>query len=186
MINLLPYETKRQIKAARTNVILVRFLILTAISALLLAAIAGSVYVVLDRSRTSARTATEANEKRESSYLTVQAEAATFRENLNTTNTILSQSVSYSNVMISIAHVLPAGVVIDSLNLSAATIGTPITLQAHAKSNAAALLLKQNFTSSPLFSNVSLQSLTNSATSDTTGYPIAVTLSLTINKTAAL
>lgn len=185
MINLLPYDTKRQIIAGRTNVLLVRYLILIGISIVFLAAVSAAVYFVLMNSRDSALGAVKTNEAKESVYSSVQAEATTFRTNLASASTILSQSVPYSNVMISIAEALPPGVVIDSLTLSAATLGVPITLNAHAKSNTAALQLKTNFTNSPIFSNVSIQSLTSAPATATSGYPIGITLNVTINKVAA-
>jgi Tfp pilus assembly protein PilN len=185
MINLLPYDRKKQTNAARLNVILVRYLILIAVAIVLLTIIAGAIYVVLVRSKLTAESATSSNENKANGYSNVQNEANTFRANLQQAQIIFSQSVSYSNVMIAIAHVLPPGVVIDSLALSPATIGVPITLQANAANNADALLLKKNFSSSPLFSNVSIQSLSSATAGDTTAYPISITLNITINKTAA-
>jgi Tfp pilus assembly protein PilN len=184
MINLLPYESKKQIRAARSNVSLVRYLILIGVSMVFLAGFSATIYVVLVQTKASAENTTTTNESKESSYSAAEAEATTFRANLATTKTVLDQSVSYSNVMIAIAGALPAGVIIDSLTLSPATIGVPIALEAHAQNNDEALLLKKNFSESPLFSNVSIQSLSSDGDTDS-NYPVAITLSVTINKVAA-
>jgi Tfp pilus assembly protein PilN len=185
MINLLPYDTKKEVRAARMNISLIHYIVLIGVCIVFLAVISIAVYIELVSSRTSAQNATTANEVKANGYGSVQTEIATFRNNLSTTKTILSQSVDYSSIMIQIAQLLPPGVVLDNLTLSTATIGTPITLSAHAANNNDALALKDSFSHSALFTGVSILTLANTAGTDVgTTYPIAVTLNVTINKAA--
>ncbi len=184
MINLLPYDAKKQIRAARMNVVLMRYFIVIGLAALFLAAISGAVYVVLLNTQESAKALTAANESKAGAYGAVQTQIASFRASLSTAKSVIDQSVSYSNVLTGIARVVPSGVVLDNLNLSSATFGAPITLLAHARTNKDALALKQNFQNSQLFSDVSLVSLATTP-GDSTGYPTAVSISVVINKAAA-
>ena len=98
-----------------------------------------------------------------------------------TAKNILREQVSYSDIITGIAAALPSGIVLDKLALNNNTIGTAITLQAHARSSENISLLKDNFSKSALFSNYNLISpTTNLSTSST--YPVAISIGITINK----
>jgi len=185
MINLLPDDAKKQIKAGRTNVILMKYLFTLGISIAFLAAISIGSYFVLLGTKTNAEAIMSNNTSNTNAYSTVQAQAASLRSSLSTVKTILDQEVVYTKVITNIASSIPTGVVLESLTLSPTTFGQPVTLQAHAKTTDAAIALKQQFQSSPLFSGVTFQSLSSATTALSDGYPISVTLSLTINKGAA-
>jgi len=80
---------------------------------------------------------------------------------------------------------MPEGTVIEKIDLDAASFtGTPVSLKAYAKTNEAAVALRERFQNSPLFSNVNFESVSDSA-DGVTGYPISVSLTLTLNKVAA-
>lgn len=181
MINLLPDDAKRQIRAGRTNVVLIRYMVFLVFGIIFLALISAAVYLFLMNSKTNAEQSIKIDSNKDSSYLSVQAQAAALRSNLTTAKSILDQEISYSSILDGIAQALPQGVVIDTLSLSASTFGTPITIQAHARSTENALKLKDNFQKSPLFSNFSLQSISTDKSS-TNGYPVTATISVVINK----
>jgi Tfp pilus assembly protein PilN len=185
MINLLPDEVKKEIRAARSNVALFNYIIIIFLAVLFLAGIFATVYVVLTNTKTNAENVIKENHSRTTSYTSVQQQADSLKASLSTAKTILDRQTLYSKVLTGIAGAMPSGVVISNLNLSPTALGTPITLQAYAKSTADALKLKDNFQRSSLFSGVSFQSLTPGSASAASGYPIGITLSLTINKGAA-
>ena len=186
MINLLPDDDKRQLRAARTNSLLVRYnILMLAILAFLGLAISVT-YIYLNTTKTNAQGVIDGNQARVSSYAPVQKEADQFRTNLTTAKQILSHEVTYSNVVLEIAALLPSGVVLQSLSLDANTFGTPITLAANAKSYEAAIELKNSFQSSPLFSDVHFTSITSTTASGTgSDYPVTVSLSVVIKKGVA-
>ncbi|HRN96859.1 MAG TPA: PilN domain-containing protein [Candidatus Saccharibacteria bacterium] len=181
MINLLPDDAKRQIKAGRTNIILIRYMIFLVFGAIFLTLISAAVYLFLMNSKANAEQSIKIDSSKDSSYLSVQAQAAALRSSLTTAKSILDQEISYSNILDGIAKALPQGVVIDTLSLSASTLGTPITIQARAKSTEDALKLKDSFQKSPLFSNFSLQSISTNK-SGSNDYPVTATISVIINK----
>lgn len=182
MINLLPPDTRSQIASARSNRLLLRYnvLLLGAIG-FLLAAI-GLVYVYLGTARAAAETAIEENIARVGDYSAVEAEANSFKQDLANAKQILDNDVTYTKVVLEIANVLPQGVVLDTLNLDSATFGTPTTLTAKVRDYATVLALKESLQKSSLFSNVSLQTISNEGSG---GYPLTATLSVTIRKDAA-
>ncbi|MNP92456.1 hypothetical protein D3C85_49650 [compost metagenome] len=182
MINLLPLEEKRQIQAARTNVLLLRYVILTVCAMAATGLMVAAGFVIMNTSKASAEKEIAANASKASSYSTVQTQAEAFRTNLSTAKTILDKEVNYTQVVIAIAQTLPEGIILDSLDLDATTFGTPFVMSAKAKSYEDGLGLKKALENSSLFSNVSLQGMTDSSSGDTSGYPVSVQMNVTINK----
>ncbi len=183
MINLLPETAKKDIRAARSNVTLLHYIVILWLGVAFLALICTGVYFVLSTSKTDAERLISVNKTKSSAYTSVQAQGAALRAGLSTAKTILDQEVVYTKIITGIAALMPSGVVLEGINLSPNTIGTPITLQFVAKTTADALKLKDNFQASQLFTNVSFQSL-SSGGGDKASYPVSATLNVTINKSA--
>lgn len=183
MINLLPQEEKRQLRAARSNTLLIRYnIFLLGVVAFMGIAVAIT-YVYLTTARQNAEQTIATNKAKAVQYSSVQSQAAQFRDHLSTAKQILDGEVTYSRVILDIAKLIPGGVVLENLSLDSQTFGTETTLVAQAKSYDAALALKDSFGKSSLFSDVHFQSITT-GTGDT-AYPITVNLNITIKKDAA-
>ena len=182
MINLLPPDTKRELRAARSNTLLVRYNIFL-VGALVFMMIAlGIVYVYLSNTKAGAEQAISESNAKVANYALVEAQAAEFRQNLQTAKQILDQEVNYSKVVLEFASLMPAGTILDTLTLDSATFGTPITLNAKAKNYESALALKDSFQNSSLFTDVHFQSISGVADA---GSPVSVSLNVTIKKEAA-
>lgn len=176
MINLLPENTKKQLRAARTNTILVRYIITIIIAAVFLGlAIITSYYIMADSKKnveTLSQTSSTSNQTGTKSNSTIVIPNA---------KNILANEISYSTILTNIINALPTGVILEApISINKNNISTPIILKAKAKSSDMETLLKTNFQNNPTFLNYSLQSNTQNPT-DTT-YPIIITFSLTLNK----
>jgi Tfp pilus assembly protein PilN len=182
MINLLPPDDRRQLRAARTNTLLLRYnlLLIGALVFLLLAT--GVVYFYLNTTRAIAEQLIKENDAKVGEYASVKQQADDFRSSLSTAKQILDQDVAYTKVILEISQLLPAGIVMDTLSLDAKTFGTSTTFAARAKDYDAALALKDSLQSSPLFSNVYFASISGDGGGE---YPINVNLNVTIQKDAA-
>ncbi len=177
MINLLPIETKKQLRAARTNVMLANFLIITSFAAgFLMLAFAATYLFLLNQKDV----ATKQSKTTQQTSINFQANA------LPTAGNILSQQTLYSNIVLGIANMIPSGVILDKLPLDESTLGTAITLQFYASSTEKANLLKQAVQASPLFSSVSIQPTIVGGSSAPSEYPIAISISATINSQKGL
>lgn len=183
MINLLPHEEKRQLQAARTNTLLIRynFIFLGVIAFMGIAV--GVTFIFLTNTKANAERTLQENESKVGQYAAIDTEAKQFRKNLLTAKQILDNQTTYSKTILAIARLLPSGVVLQNLNLDAQTFGTPTSLVAQAKTYDDALALKESFEKSSLFSDVHFESIASGTSTD--GYPIAVNLSVTIKKDAA-
>jgi Tfp pilus assembly protein PilN len=192
MINLLPPLTKQEIRAARVNVLLVRYVVLlTAATVFVLGALGTGFYITWNDKNAALAREQQANNSA-STYAKVKQDSESFAKDLSTAKTILSGEVSYSQLLIDIANVLPAGTIVDNLSLASNSFGTPVTLTARTKlgPDAAnrdinALNLKKALEASSLFENVSINSTTlteNPGTPLEVKYPLTVVLSTTLSK----
>lgn len=188
MINLLPYEYKSEIRAARTNVILARYIGILLLAAVVLGGLVAGSYVALNGTKANAESKEAENTARLAEYQGIRVSSDEFRTELATAKSILDSSISFSKLIYAIADTIPKGVVLDNLNLDPATLGTSTTLTASAKTVADATNLRDALAANPkVFSGVQLQSLRSGDSSTASdGYPVKVTMTVTINKAAAL
>jgi Tfp pilus assembly protein PilN len=185
MINLMPPNEKRQLRAARTNSLLLRynFLLLGAMAFLGVAVTLTWVY--LSTAKATAETTQAENDARVSTMRSIETDAQKLRANLSIAKQILNNEVTYTKVIFTIASLMPRGTVLDGLNLDSKTFGTPAPLVAKAATYETALALKDSLQSSPLFSDVHFQSITSNTGSQQLQYPLTVTFSVTLKKDAA-
>ena len=184
MINLLPEANKNELRAARMNVLLLRYNVMTLIAVgILLLAVAGF-YAYLAGTKASAETANAENEAKASSYADTKKEAAEYRANLATAKQILSNEVIYSTTVFGITELLPKGVILDSINLSSQDVGNQTVLKTYATDYDAVARLKQSFERSKLFSDVHFQSITvqKSEEGKPNKYKLEVNISVKMNK----
>ncbi|MDB5160477.1 MAG: Fimbrial assembly family protein [Candidatus Saccharibacteria bacterium] len=184
MINLLPDETKKEIRAARVSVILVRYVAVVILAFVFLVLLLAGSYFVLTQTKNSATQLIDANSTKAEVYSSTKAQVDALSSSLAETKSILDQEVLYSNVLMNIGQQMPPGTVIDKIALDASSFtGTPLTLKAYAKTTNAAVALREKFQSSPIFTNVSFQSISDTS-GGISGYPVSVSMTLTISKAA--
>lgn len=185
MINLLPHDEQRQLRAARTNVLLLRYNVLLLGAIIFLVVAVSITYLQLTNTKVLAQTNIAQNNDKSSSFIPVKNQADQFRTNLATAKQILDREVTYTKVVLAIAKVLPSGVVLENLSLDAQTFGTSTTLVAHAKDYSRALALKESFQTSSLFSDVHFDSIASGDSTSNAEYPVTVNMNVTIIKDAA-
>lgn len=186
MISLLPYEYKEEIRAARTNVLLVRYIAILICAAVVLGGLVAGSYVVINGTRDSAEIKVAENQQRVSAFQATKTASDSFRTDLTTAKTILDSSISFSKLIYKVAEIVPPGVVLDALTLDPTTFGSSVNLTASAKSFDDASKLRDAFIKNDqIFTNVQLQTIRSSDT-PTSGdpYPVKVSLSIVINKGA--
>lgn len=184
MINLMPDDAKKEIRAARTNVILTRYIIVIVLAfAFLVLLLAGS-YLVLGQTKSSAQQVIDSNDTKAEVYSTTKAQVDALSAGLSETKRILDDEVQYSHVLTNIGQQMPAGTVLSGITLdSTSFVGTPVTLKAYAKTTEAAVALREQFQSTPIFTNVNFESISD--TDGINGYPVSVSMTLTVTKAAA-
>jgi len=183
MINLLPPLHKQEIRAGRTNVLLLRYMGLTLVNMGLIAVLLVTVYFSLTQSAEGANQRIADNQQRTQSYAETKKAAEDFRSDLTVAKLILDKDVHYSQLIYKISNALPKGVVLDSLNVDSQTLGTSITLSASASSYSNAIGLKRAFEArTDLFSDVHFDTIKYDK--DAKDYKYKTNLVVIINKGA--
>lgn len=181
MINLLPTNEKREILAGRTNRLLVRYLFLLLIVIVMTLAAFGFVWYYLETTRSASQARIEENEASSRQLLSRQQAIASFKTNLKTAKTVLDKQVNYSTILLRVSSTIPAGVVLNQLTIDPATIGTPTTITARARSESALLKLKDSLTQSPYYSDAQFGTITK-ADDSSDGYPYQISMTVTYAK----
>lgn len=182
MINILPDDKKKELRAAHSNVTLTRYLLVLLGSAGFLILMSFVVYAVLDDTKRSAEQVIAINEQGDSPYASVLTRANSLRSELSNAKSILDSEVRYSKILSSIAKLMPSGTIIDSITLSDKILTTSTTLTVYARDTDTAIKLRSNFEESPVFTSVSFQGINTS--SSLAGYNVSATVNVSISKGA--
>lgn len=189
MINLLDPEQQRQLKAARLNVKLRRFVVLSSVVVLGVGVVYGVGFWLARSERAVAEANHQTAEQELSKYATTVTDAATYRQNLATAKQILGNEMVFSTFLTDLGSLMPQGTILDSINLSTDQASSQnkgaVTLATRAKSYDSVLKIKQAFEGSSLFSDVRIL---NTSVGDKTGasgnaltYPYTATFELVVN-----
>lgn len=159
MINIISPEQKREIRAARINVILVRYAIMLVSLAVLIVLIYGLGFWLVGHEKQAVNDKLLSQTEQSKAYDAVEKEAETFRQNLTIAKSILSKETSYSTFLTTLANDLPSGTVLVNLSLGGTTTAQKgLNLDTRASSYAKVLELKNDLEQSTLFENVSIVS----------------------------
>lgn len=192
MINLLNPDDLQQIRAARTNVKLLRYTLLTFATLIIVAGVYVYGFYQASSALHDADQRNRVASDQLSQYNSLKDAAATYRGNLTIAKKILDNQFIFSDYIDNIAAILPAGTILDNLTLSTKSVasttqGKPTTtdIQVRAKSYDGILSLKTAFEShAELFSNVHITatSFTANAKGTSAVYPYAATFNVVIVK----
>lgn len=188
MINLLPPDSARQLRAARHNSILIRYVAGGGIVLGLIVLVYLSAFALLKTTEASNTNSSEENQQKIDEYSDVAATAKEYRDNIQRARTILDAEISYTTALANIASSLPNDTVISSLALTPEGVGQPITLTVQAKSQQAALAVKEQLEKNNIARDITISSLSRqAATGEGAGaaeeYPFSINLNLTLQDT---
>ena len=149
MINLLPDDMKKDLRAARTNTVLLRYNIMLILAVLFLAGAIAIVYVFLSTMKTSAEQAIKENVVKEQSYATVKREADAFKSSLSDAKTIFDEELSYSRALVRYAQLFPDGTATNNIQFSPTSFNTPMDVSVKITGQSAAQAPVKSMTTSP-------------------------------------
>lgn len=185
MINLLPMGDRRQLLAARTNVLLLRYTIGLILAALFLGLASVAIYILLTTMKQSADTVISENQSKVANFSTVQSQAEEYKRYLSTAQAAFSEDVQFAKLYLEITRLLPANTALEALTLDAATLNAPMELPVKIKGEEQAIALVESFRSSAIFNNTaSYGSLSMNTGDDKAVYPYTLTVKITVNKGA--
>jgi hypothetical protein len=183
MINLLPEEKKADLRAARTNTVLLRYNIILIAAVLFLAGAVAVVYVFLTTIKATAEQSIQDNIVKEQAYENVKQESVIFKNSLSDAKTMLGDEVSYSRALIRYARLFPEGTAIDSMQFDATSFSTPLNVSVKITGQQAAQALIDSMNSSPYVTGFTRKAITINQNST---YPYTMEVTFTLNKEIAL
>ena len=164
MINLLPYENKKQINASRTNTLLLAFVIVTGIAAIFLTISCYVTYVIINSNQSGSN----------------ENNIQTQKDNFNKTKIILDRQISYNNILSEINTALPPETILDSFSNNNTDTNTTLTIKIRTKSEDIEPTIQANFQKISIISNYQLVSKTEEV--DSSGYNHVINITVNANK----
>ncbi len=177
MINLLPPQRLLNMRIARNNMILRRYLELALISFVVIAGAVIGAYYLLENQQTNIKTTLEADQKKVKELEPVQKQAEDLSVTINTIAGLMSRNVVFSDMLTQIGGIMPSGSVLTGLQFSLEDLKSPLVVSAQVESEERAAVLRNNLASSPLFKSAEIKLITEikkeeSATTDLAGEPV--------------
>lgn len=179
MINLMPDEAKRQLKAARMNVSLLNYFLVLLVAAVFLVFILYGSGVLLRQTEDSAQQLIIANDTKAEVFDATQTQITQLSGQLTDAKAVLDSQRSFAKILTTIGQGMTPGTVIDELSLTpAALAGEPFVATIFATSSTATVELQESLESSGAFSSVTISSITQSNAVE--GYSVSASMTLTL------
>lgn len=179
MINLLPYDIRKQLKAARLNNMLIRYLVLILITAIFIAIICAISFLLIENSRPKQQSAvvsiTESNPE---TYENSLIEFNKIKNNIKIAQEVIAKQTSFSEAMLEISDKLPKDSILENIKI---TNGSQVELTILAKESNITDQISTAFQNSNKLTNFSISSNeTNKSTNS--NYSIKIKATATLNR----
>lgn len=184
MINLLLPSTKKELRAARLNAVLLNYCYLILLIILVTTSILGIGFFLTWQERTVADDMNAKNQQSVLAYSGTKKAAEDFRSDLKQAKLILGNQISMFDLITRIAALMPPGVILSNLSLGTTSFNTPLAVSAKAQNYAAAIQLKDNLIKSHIFDSVSIINTTTNVVLDPRQDPIGAAYPIAINMSA--
>lgn len=178
MINLLPPKRLMNMRLAKSNTILSRYIKLLLISMIILGGIVAGAYYFLDIQQQRAAEAQRLDQKRIDALLPYHEQAQQLSTTVSTIANVMSSDVAFSNMLTQIGNLMPSGAALTGIQLSAEDLSAPLVVSAHVDTEQRAVVLLNNLNQSDLFERAQIRTiqLIDSENESTKSYNYIVTL----------
>ena len=167
MINLLPPERNLNMRVARNNTILRRYLELVVVSLVVIAAAVAGAYYFLYSQQQSIEKTVAINQDKVKALEPVQKQAEQLSVTINTIAGLMSKNVKFSDMLTQIGGIMPEGSVLTGLQFSLENLSSPLIVSAQVENEERAAVLRNNLASSPLFKDAEIITITEIKSDDT-------------------
>lgn len=186
MINLLPTENLRQLRAAQQNTLLLRYIIFSAITLGAIVMVHLTTFTILKLTENQGKASTEENMRQVAKHSDTQRRAQEYAANLQTAKALFARHVQFTTALLNLAAAVPENVILENIDLSQDDPKKAVVLSARAKSYDDGIALRDSLSHSKLAKDVTIGSLINTAADNKGGgdgpaneYPFTVSLNLT-------
>ena len=159
MINLLPPKRLLNMRIARSNTELRRYVELTAVSMIVLALAVAAAYYFLDNQHSDTKQVVAINQAQVKELEPVQKQAEQLSATVSTISGLLSTNVKFSDMLVQIGGLMPSGSVLTGTQFSLEDLEAPLVVSAQVDSEEKAAILRNNLANSSLFSDAVIKSI---------------------------
>ncbi len=159
MINLLPPKRLLNMRIARSNTELRRYVELTVISMAVLAFAVAAAYYFLNNQNKDTKQVVAINQAQVNQLKPVQQQAEQLSATVSTISGLLSTNVKFSDMLIQIGGLMPSGSVLTGTQFSLEDLDAPLIVSAQVETEEKAAILRNNLANSPLFSGADIKSI---------------------------
>jgi hypothetical protein len=181
MINLMPPDVKEDIRFAKLNVSIVQYCILAAIVGIALVGILLFGLLILNNDRSQLEDGIVERQAILDELKLDEDRAKKLSDSIDTIGALFDKEVEFSEIIVQIGSLIPAGSSIDSLTLPNNVKKAPLNLIVRVPTQPDSAVLQQNFANSPLFKGADIQSVTpanrDSETNQVVDYSVQLVVS---------
>ena len=159
MINLLPPQQLANIRIARSNTLLRRYIELLLLSLLIIITALTVAYYFMNVQQSNVQQVVEADQKKIAELEPVQKQAEQLSATVNTIAGLLTRDVAFSDMLIQIGGLMPQGAVLTGLQFSIEDFKSPLIISAQVDSEEKAAILLQNLQGSDLFTSAEIKTI---------------------------
>ena len=159
MINLLPPARLLNMKTARSNTVLRRYVELLIISMIIIAAAVAVSYYFLDSRRNDVKSALAADSKSIAILKKAQDEAQGLSGTINVVAKLLSQNIKFSDVLTKIGSVMPQGASLTNVQFEADQLNSPLIVTVDMVNEERGAVLRNNLANSDIFKDAKIRSI---------------------------
>lgn len=159
MINLLPPTRLLDIKTARNNTVLRRYIELLLLSMVIIGLAVAASYYFLDSRRNDVQSSLEANKKTINELKKTQDQAQGLSTTINTVAKLLAQNIKFSEVLTKIGNVMPEGASLTNVQFEADELNAPLIVTVDMVNEERGAVLRNNLAKSELFQDAKIKSI---------------------------
>lgn len=185
MISLLPPDDKKNLRAARSNTLLVRYAFALVGLVIAIAIEVGFVYMFLANEQRISEASIEENQRKSVEFAEVKKQAATFSNDLKIAESIIDKQAPYAAILREFSNTMPPGAVVDRIAIDPETLGKPTQLTIRGKNYSSILAFKDAFNQSEYFSDAKILSITEAPLGEERAknpYPTTASVEVIFNK----
>ena len=171
MINLLPPTRLHNLRLARSNTVLRRYVEFMLLGIALIIIAVSAAYYLLNIQQKNVQSTVRISQTKIRKLEPVQKQAEQLNVTVNTIAGLLARNVKFSDMLTQIGGVMPQGSVLTGLQFSIEDLKSPLVISAQVDTEQKAAILRNNLASSPLFSKVTIQSISQYDPQPTVGAP---------------
>jgi Tfp pilus assembly protein PilN len=160
MINLIPPKRLINMRIARSNTVLRRYIELLLMSAALVVLALVVSYYFLNHRQKNVQATLDIEQKKAQQLEPVQKDAQQLSATINMIAGLQSRNVKFSQMLTTIGGAMPNGTVLTGLQFSLENVDAPFVISAEVENESLAAVLRNNLLAVGLFKTVTIKNIT--------------------------